>query len=234
MRKQDIGFARQQMSSENPLRVGTKIRIESLKEENSQGANVSAHISGGHLTREVFTTSRPQTKPSASIWMVCEGSSPNSLRFKNEETGHWLCSSLPSREVFLGNPQDPAEAEWILQNRSSAGDRATVPFKALDSVWFKSLKTDGYLSVRSNEGWTASGKLWTRDAEGVPTMPFSWEKFAIHPVSQSTSDLTPAALQAEVERLNSQLSAARAQIAELSKANAEYKQLFYLMNKISK
>jgi hypothetical protein len=47
-------------------------------------------------------------------------------------------------------------------------------------VWIKSVVSSGFLSVRDvDDKWTYNGRIWTRDQDGVPTGPYSWEAFEI-------------------------------------------------------
>ena len=55
----------------------------------------------------------------------------------------------------------------------------TVPATSLRKVWLQNVATGGFLSVRDGEGWTYSGKLWTRDDQGRPAGAYSWECFDI-------------------------------------------------------
>lgn len=68
------------------LAVGTRIRIQSLKEEAREGGFVS-FLAGKDGHGHGLVSAKPPQKAGHLIFEVVEGRTPNSLKFKNLETG---------------------------------------------------------------------------------------------------------------------------------------------------
>jgi len=123
--------------------------------------------------------------------------------------------------------------DWLLFAKSAT---TLVPFTetfiSLDGVFIQNAKTLGFLSVRSNEGWTAPGKVWTRGTEESPAGAFSWERFQIQLVGAPTKHL----LQKENEQLRVQLNAAQLEIQTLRAERVqleEYRAFFQQFQKLN-
>ena len=177
-------------------------------------------------TGEVFASFKPATKPGVTIWEVSKGGVENTIRLKNVETGHYLSSSLPSYKVCVTEKADET-ADWRVFNKVHG---SLVTASSLDAIFIQSVVTSGFLSVRSNEGWTAPGKVWTRGGKGDPTGAYSWEKFQIVNLKHEESPLE------ENQHLKEQLRRAQVQIQqleeELRKLN-EYKQFFEMFKNLA-
>jgi len=93
------------------------------------------------------------------------------LESLNEPTQGFICSSLPEYDVFVGVPNGNwAIAHWKAYKKENGGG----------NIWLKNEETGGYLSVRSNEGWSlGDGVVWTKNQQGSPSIASSWEKVRI-------------------------------------------------------
>jgi len=139
-------------------------------------------------------------------------------------------STLPTFDVKVGLGKD-SSSDWMLFTKAGS---SLVPFTQdytdLDHVWIQNVCTKGFLSVRSNEGWTAPGKAWTRGQEPQPSGAFSWERFQIQRVGAPTK----SGVVKENELLHVQLHAAQFEIQRLKaelQQYEEYKAFFFAVQK---
>eukprot|EP01126_Amoeba_proteus_P035739 TRINITY_DN3608_c0_g1_i25.p1 TRINITY_DN3608_c0_g1~~TRINITY_DN3608_c0_g1_i25.p1 ORF type:complete len:213 (-),score=42.62 TRINITY_DN3608_c0_g1_i25:78-716(-) len=205
------------------LPEGSTVRLISLKEpDQPPPRDVVTVITS---TNEVFATGKPSTKPKLVAWEVLHGEGSGVL-FKNVETGKYLSSSLPFFKVNVVENIDDG-CIWELFNKVSG---TLIPATSLEGVYVRNKHTTGFLSVRSNEGWTPPGKLWTRDSKNQPASSFSWECFTI--INQKHEE-SPTE---ENEHLKEQLRLAQLQIKQLQDEVGklkEYKEFFELFRKLS-
>eukprot|EP01126_Amoeba_proteus_P035737 TRINITY_DN3608_c0_g1_i21.p1 TRINITY_DN3608_c0_g1~~TRINITY_DN3608_c0_g1_i21.p1 ORF type:complete len:180 (+),score=31.47 TRINITY_DN3608_c0_g1_i21:231-770(+) len=126
-------------------------------------------------------------------------------QFNPNKLGKYLSSSIPFFKVNVVENIDDG-CTWELFNKVSG---TLIPATSLEGVYIRNKHTTGFLSVRSNEGWTPPGKLWTRDSKNQPASSFSWECFTI--INQKHEE-SPAE---ENEHLKEQLRLAQLQIKQL-------------------
>jgi len=214
--------------------LGKQLRLISKKEENKDHVMASI-VSVDIATNELFVCNVSK-KPNLLSWEVRSSTTTvGAVKFVNVQTGTFLMSILPSFEVKVGDDASVV-SDWKLFTKSGGVKPSLIPytdsFVALDDVWIQSLNTQGFLSVRSNEAWTSSGKIWTRGAEQSPAGAFSWERFQI----QLIGNPTKRDILKENELLRTQLNAAQLEIQELKadrRLLEEYKIFFLQFKKLS-
>jgi len=211
--------------------LGKQIRLISKKEEDKDV--LESILSVVVPTKELFVSKKPSTKPNLLVWEIQPSkTTPGAIKFFNLQTVLYLTSNLPNYDVHVTS-ETGEESDWLLFSKSEGSlIQFSDSFIALEDVWIRSVKTQGFLSVRSNEGWTAPGKVWTRGTEIEPAGAFSWERFRI----QLFGTPTKREIVKENETLRQQLTAAHLEIQNLKAERQqleEYKQFFQQFKKLS-
>lgn len=214
-------------TSSNLLNTGDVVKLISKKEEST----------GSTLTHSHSRTIQAQAKPGKvdDVCFTVHKYEDGTFGFENKAAAGFLSSTTPSFAVSIseGKPADLDTIKWKLFNKAKG---ELSPVISLDAVWFQSVKTGGFLSVRSNEAWSGKeGRAWTRNQNNEPALPQSWEVLEIKVVtpslaSSSKGDLKTenGALKKELQELLAEVERLRAEVkkGELYKASfAEFKRL---------
>jgi hypothetical protein len=166
------------------LENGESVRILSNKYSTQ---NPRELIQYRPATHDLAAFGRPPARPSLSTFTVhVEG---EYVLFESHEVrGGFLQSSADFKVTIAQLPGgDNAAARWQIFSKLELEE---VPATTLSSVWLRNALSKGCLSVRSNEGWTGDGELWTRDDHGVPARPFNYEHFEVSRAHSTKSALT--------------------------------------------
>eukprot|EP00009_Paramoeba_aestuarina_P006219 CAMPEP_0201523466 /NCGR_PEP_ID=MMETSP0161_2-20130828/20000_1 /ASSEMBLY_ACC=CAM_ASM_000251 /TAXON_ID=180227 /ORGANISM="Neoparamoeba aestuarina, Strain SoJaBio B1-5/56/2" /LENGTH=215 /DNA_ID=CAMNT_0047922593 /DNA_START=33 /DNA_END=680 /DNA_ORIENTATION=+ len=195
------------------LENGDSVRFVSLKVADQPPPRDAITVRSGG---EVVSCGRPSTnlkERQFSVKVVGE----NVFQFESaSQPGQILYSNASTHEVSVGQPGNPQEGHWSLFH-DTATKGEVRPATALKKVFLRNLATEGFMSVRDHESWTAEGKVWTRDEKGGPAGPYSWESFEVSLQNRKSEQQISESMSKEVEKLREENERLRKENEELKK-----------------
>jgi len=207
--------------------VGKTVRLESKKEINSTNHEYVQVHQG-----KVFVAGYPIQIPESSYWIITASQkTTGAYNFQNVATKKFLSSELPTFSVFVSDQLSDSN-DWLLFGKKGTDVTPVSEFYSLDSLWLRNVKTGGCLSVRSNEGWTTSGKLWTRNDNNQPAGHYSWERYSFHIVGPQLAEESVESLKVKLSNAQKEIQDLKNEVKQLEEYRSFFRQFKSLVNDV--